>query len=296
MQPELMRLFVDVAEAGSISRVAADRVKAQSYISRQIARLERDCRSKLFERTGRGVVLTDTGRKILPRIRAWLEATEQLDSDIRSSSGVIVGTVRLGVLPSTAHPFATTLYRRVRDTCPGIKLQVIEAGPQLDAWIEGGRLDIAVLFRYGPLKKNETPLATTDTYLVGPAGDALTNSATVEFNRLSGLPLCLPVPQSDLRNKLEEHARRRRVQLCVAVEANSLSFQLGVAREGLCHTLLSPYSLTPELENGSLQAAQIVQPRLLRTLTLVSNPHGPVTPACRAVMRLINEILPARTG
>lgn len=290
MRPDLMRLFIDVADSGSISRVAIERGKAQSYISRQITRLEHECGARLFHRTGRGVVLTETGRQILPRVRVWLTATDELSTEIKSSAGAVTGIVRVGVLPSTAHPLGTTLFQRTRDRYPGIKLQVLEGGPQLDAWMESGRLDIAILFRYGELKKNEKALAMADTYLVSAAGASITRANTVEFTKLAGLPLCLPVRQSDLRDTLEGIARRKKISLSIAVEANSLSFQKGVVLEGLCYSLMGPYSFAREVKAGKMQAAKVVQPRIRRTVTLVTSSHGVLTLACKTVIKLIEEV------
>lgn len=290
MQPELMRLFVAVAESGSISRVAMERGKAQSHVSRQITQLEHECGALLFHRTGRGVELTENGQQILPRVRAWLTATDALSSEIKSSSGMILGKVRVGVLPSTAHPLATTLFQRVRDGYPGIKLQIVEGGPQLSAWIDSGVLDIAILFRYGELKKNEKALAVTDTYLVSAAGDGITRAKTVEFAKIAGLPLCLPVKQSDLRDTVEDIARRKKINLAIAVEANSLSFQKGVVLEGLCYSLMGPYAFARDVSAGKMQAAKVVQPRIRRVVTLVMSTHGPLTLACKTVIKLIEEL------
>jgi DNA-binding transcriptional LysR family regulator len=291
MQPELMRLFLDVAELGSISRVAAERGTAQSFVSRQISQLEKQCGAPVFHRNGRGVTLTELGQQILPRVRAWLAATDELGNEIKSSAGQITGRVRVGVLPSTAHPVATTLFKRSHDRYPGIKLQVMEGGPQLDMWLESGKVDIAVLFRYGSQpKKGEKPLATADTFLVAARGDKLTRAATVEFAKLAGLPLVLPARQSDLRDTVEDIARRKNMQLTVAVEGNSLSFQRGIAIEGYCHTLMGPYAIVNELKSGKLQASRIIKPRIRRTVTLVVSNHGPLTLAIKTVARLVEEI------
>lgn len=291
MQPELMRLFLDVAELGSISRVAAERGTAQSFISRQIRQLEQQCGAAVFHRTGRGVALTDLGQQILPRVRAWLAATDELSNDIKSSAGQITGTVRVGVLPSTAHPVATTLFKRIYDRYPGIKLQILEGGPQLDLWLTSGKVDLAVLFRYSAQpRRGETALSTSDTYLVAAPGDKLTRDATTEFARLDGLPLVMPARQSDLRDAIEDIARRTNVHLNVVAEGNSVSFQRGVAMEGYCYTLMGPYTIGNELRAGTLQASRIVKPRIRRTVTLAVSNHGPLTLAIRTVARLLEEI------
>ena len=106
-------LFIKVAELGSLTHAAAALDTPQSVISRQIGSLEQECGARLFRRTGRGVVLTDFGTQIFPRVKALIAQADQLSDDIRSSSGEPLGDVRLGLLPSTVALFAGPLYRAV---------------------------------------------------------------------------------------------------------------------------------------------------------------------------------------
>ena len=105
---------MDAAELGSLSKVALAYGTSQPHISRQITELEQECGGRLFQRTGRGVVLTELGQRIAPKVRAWLTSTEQLANDVRASAGTPIGKVRIGSLPSTAHPLVSTLYKRLK--------------------------------------------------------------------------------------------------------------------------------------------------------------------------------------
>src|SRR5438874_2755935 len=98
-----VRLFLDVAEAGSLSKVAARRQTVQSHVSRQVSDFEAECGGRLFRRTGRGVVLTEFGERAMARLRPWLQETERLSEEMRSESGQLLGEVRLGIIPSAAH-------------------------------------------------------------------------------------------------------------------------------------------------------------------------------------------------
>ena len=81
------KLFLDAAEFGSLSKVAMAYGTSQPHISRQISELEQECGGRLFERTGRGVVLTELGQRITPKVRAWMISTDQLANDVRTSAG-----------------------------------------------------------------------------------------------------------------------------------------------------------------------------------------------------------------
>jgi DNA-binding transcriptional LysR family regulator len=89
-------LFVKVTELGSLTHAAAVLDMPQSVISRQIGVLERECGSRLFRRTGRGVVLTDFGQQIFPRVKALIAQADPLSDDIRTSSGRLLASAPRG--------------------------------------------------------------------------------------------------------------------------------------------------------------------------------------------------------
>ena len=293
MDRETFKLFIEVAELGSISRVAALRQTVQSNISRQISEFERECGGRLFERTGRGVKLTGFGERIIPRIREWIADTDQLLSDIRTSSGAPVGEVRIGILQSTAHPLITTLCERLGSTYPDIRLNVRESQlGEVEAWLDSGRVDLAILFHAERAMTTErlATLATIDTYLVGAPGSPILQRETVEFRRLAELPLVLPGRPNRLRDMLDDEARRAGVVLRTILEADSLAVQREVAASGRGYAVLGPWAIAPDIRSGRLRAARIVKPNFTRFVTLASSRQGSMTPALRIVIALLKEI------
>jgi LysR family transcriptional regulator, nitrogen assimilation regulatory protein len=291
MHPATLKLFLEVADLGSFSKAAIARRTVQSHISRQISELERECGARLFRRTGRGVVLTDLGQRIGPRVRTWLAETDQLVSDIKSSADVPIGEVRIGILPSAAHPLVTSVYERARDRYSRIRLSVREGqGAELDALLDSGAVDLAILFRYGKSARgDEQHLATVDTFLVGAANDEVTRSATIPFSRLDRLPLVLPSRPSPWRHLLDEVSRRKGISLRVVLEADSVTIQKEVAAKGGTYTVLGPYAMIEDVRAGRLQASRIVNPDLKRFVTLAMPKKGPLTLACKVVAQLIRE-------
>lgn len=293
MNPSDLKLFVDVAEAGSITKVAAARQTVQSHISRRIAELEQACGGKLFRRTGRGVVLTEQGERVIGRVRAWLSDTDALFRDIRATAGVPMGEVRLGLLPSAAQALLSPLYARLRRDYPLIRLDVREGqGGELDTLLDSGSVDMAVLFRFHkPASNEERLLATAATYLVSKPGDGLTRSPTLDFARIEGLPLVLPRRSAHWRGILDATARSKGFLLNAQVEADSLAAQKDLAATQDIYAVLGPYAIIGELRAGLLQASQIVNPNLKRYVTLALPKTGELTPACRVVSDLVVEIL-----
>jgi LysR family transcriptional regulator, nitrogen assimilation regulatory protein len=286
------KLFIDAAELGSLSKVAVAYGTSQPHISRRISELEQECGGRLFQRTGRGVVLTELGQRIAPKVRAWLASTDQLANDVRTSAGTPIGKVRIGSLPSTAHPLVNTLHKRLKQRYPLVQLVVREGqGSQLETWLEDGSVDLAILYRTSGSPKNaDTYLVETSTYLVGAAGDPLTSGPTVRFAKLHNLPLVLFCRPSSWRNQLEQISAERGVSLNVALEADSLSLQTHIVSDGGIYALLGPYAIAAASKDCRLQSSKLVDPVVTRHIALAMSCHGSLTPACRTVMQITREI------
>jgi DNA-binding transcriptional LysR family regulator len=290
------RLFLEVAEAGSLSKVAARRQTVQSHISRQITDFEADFGAPLFRRTGRGVALTDLGSRAALRLRAWLQETERMEEELRAESGKLLGEVRLGIIPSAAHPLLTRVFERLQAEHPGIRLNITESqGTELDTLLDTGAVDLAILFRFNrPSGREEKLLSVAHTYVVAAPGDELTREPTVNFAKLAGLRLVLPRRPSHWRNALDEAARSLGFKLSPLAEADSLTVQKElVAHTPGLHTVLGPYSIAADLRNGRLQASKLVKPDLFRHVTLALPKQGKLSAASRVVAETIREQITA---
>jgi DNA-binding transcriptional LysR family regulator len=292
MNSEQLRLFVQVAEHGTLTKAAIAANSLQSVISRQLGALEKECGGRLFYRTGRGVTLTELGAAFLPRVREFLTQLDQLAEDMRSFAEVPAGDVRFGILPALSDPMVSMLYRQAREQHPLVRLHLFEgSNGQLEEWVATGRVDMALLYRYGTVDTaSDRVLGTVHACLVGAAGDAVTAQRTLPFRQLQGLPLVLPSVPNALRTTLDQIARREGIELTIVMEADSLPIQKNIAagREG--YAILGRQAVTREIAEGRLQAARIVSPTIERTATLVMTTQRTYTLAMRAVARLIEPL------
>jgi LysR family transcriptional regulator, nitrogen assimilation regulatory protein len=281
------KLFLDALELGSLSKTALLHGTSQPHVSRQINDLERRCGGRLFQRTGRGVVLTELGLRIAPRVRDWLASTAQLENEIHSAAAKPLGRVRLGIIPSVAHPLTTRLLRRLSERYPLIQLRIREGqGAQLENWLDEGSLDMAIVLRSGQADaRNALALAQTDTYLVSARGDKRTSRPTVRFSELDNLPLVTFCRPSVWRDQIDHLAQDRGIKLNVQLEADSLAVQLAmVAQDGL-YALLGGYAIAQPLAQQEIQAARVVEPGIARHIALALARNGEITLAMRTVMQ-----------
>lgn len=285
-------VFIKIAELGSLTRAATAFDVPQSMISRHLAQLENHCRTRLFRRTGRGVVLTEFGELIYPRIKTLIAEADQLADDIRISGGVPMGEVSVGILPSTVHILASRLFIQVRQRFSKVKLLLSEgASPQLEERLREGRIDMALLLREGPVPNDsESLVAQVSLRLVGPRGDPIVTNPTIAFNALQSLPLVVPGSPHSLRTRLDALCEMRGVKFDIAVEADSIRLQHEIVAAG------GGYAITAGLFGMSgdsrFSSALIVEPELLRSVVLATTLRRPHTMATREVYRLIAQTVP----
>lgn len=289
--PDQWRLFVQIADHGSLTRAAAARDVAQSAVSRQLAVIERSCGGRLFQRMGRGVVLNEAGARLYPRVVTWLEAGEQLGRDARLALREPSGIVRLGVLASIGQNLVGDVFRLVESQFPAIRMRVYDgSGGRLSDWLEDGTIDLALLSRNGREgRPSELPLAIVNHVLVGPPGDPITRAATVPFKRLHDLPLVLPAAPNAFRLLLNHWALRRGLHLSVRIECDSLPIQKELVATSGLYTVLGAHAVAHERKTGRLQASRILSPALNRTITLGITEIRPPSLACREVARIVRE-------
>jgi DNA-binding transcriptional LysR family regulator len=243
-----------MAELGSISRTAVALGTAQSLVSRQLAQLETEWGDQLFVRTGRGLVVSDFGRLVLPEIRLLLAQTERLETLVRESSGVPAGTVHIGVLPSMSRRLLPMLFTKLQTHAPGVRLHVVEGfSGDLDEQLAAGGLDLIVVNRYGISNaRDEETLGVVDTYLVGKAGSLSGYGESIALAALPDFPLILPSRPNGLRTTLDQLARKHQVSLNVAIEVDTLNAMKDVAAVGGAFTVLPFLAVQEDVERGLL--------------------------------------------
>ena len=122
LDPDLLRVFVLIAEGRSFTR-AADRVgRTQSAVSMQIRRLEDLLGQPLLVRTSRGVQPTPQGAWLLDRARDLLALNDEIVANFRAPP--MVGTVRLGTPDDYALNWLPSILARFAEAHPAVELDV----------------------------------------------------------------------------------------------------------------------------------------------------------------------------
>lgn len=142
-----LRYFLTVADAGHITRAAAQLGLQQPPLSQQIRALERELGLLLFQRHARGVTLTEAGRLLQHEARALLRQFDALQQRMARVAQGVQGRLALGFTSSAAaHAFVPQALRACRQQHPQIEIVLREGNAaEITAAVAAGELHCGVL-------------------------------------------------------------------------------------------------------------------------------------------------------
>lgn len=288
-----LKYFVAIAEQGSFSKAAETVFVAQSALSHQVAKLEQELGARLLHRVARGVTLTERGRVFLAHAIAVLKQASDAKLSVRGSLDAPRGRVTVGLPPSVCNPLSVPLLLEVRRELPGVELELVEeVTGNMVAQMRGGLLNLALMFDSPDLAQfHHEPLVEERLYLISKATGSSRPAAPIGLKAALALPLLLASPAQSVRKLVETAARDNGLpRPNVVAEINSVNILRLACLAGLGHAILPPAAFVQEIDAGRLSARPILRPQLRRTVHVCFPRHVPMTPATRAVHRIVVRV------
>lgn len=255
-----LRYFHAVAHEGNLTRAAQTLALSQSALSVQIRALEDRLGHALFDRVGRGLVLTEAGRIVLDHADEIFRTGEELVATLnRTGTGRRI--VRVGALATLSRNFQLEFLRPLI-TRPDCEV-ILRAGIASDLYaaLKSLQLDI-VLTNTPPLRDAATPwlsyrIAEQPVSLVGTP--ALARDGVALEDLLADTALILPTAETGLRAGFDIWARQRGLRPQIAAEVDDIAMMRLLARESVGLTVLPPIAVRDELASGQLRELAVIE-------------------------------------
>lgn len=291
-----LRYFVAIAEEGSLS-AAAQRVNvAQPSLSQHIIGVEKDLGVTLFNRSPRGMTLTQSGEILLAHARDILGAMDTAVEAVKQSGSEPQGDVTFGLPSSIAMVLSVPLAETVRLELPKVKFRAIDAmSGFIKTWLEDQSIDVGMLYDLNSVRHmNHVELMTEELHFFS-APDAWPFStrvgSPVKVSDIPNAELVLPSPHHGLRSMIDRFMKSQGVTLNVVTEMDGLGQIKTLVARGSGHTILAPAAAIDFVERGDLIMAPIVEPKLIRPVYLVRNPAKSMSRASQELERITLEVI-----
>jgi LysR family hydrogen peroxide-inducible transcriptional activator len=266
-----MRYFDILANTLHFRKAAEMARISQPALSAQIAEMELLLGATLFERTRRTVVLTEMGRRLLPRIRGILDEIRSLEELAGQRRGTLRGRLRLGIIPTIAPYLLPLLIPDLREAYPELAIELREA--VTSKLVEDLRLgDLDAIIAALPIEGEGTiakPLFR-DRFLIATSNndiDVLTSPMTQEDVALERLLLleeghCL----RDQALAVCSNVKQRQL---VNYGATSMATLLQMVSHGMGLTLIPEIAVRTEAGRNNVRIVAFADPEPSREIGLI---------------------------
>jgi len=189
-----LKAFVAVAEHGSFSLAAAQLSLTQPAVTRRIQLLEEAAGSRLFDRLGRQVLLTEAGRTLLPRALQVLALLDDTMQELQDLAGEVQGQLRLLTSHHIGLHRLPGVLREYKQRYPQVKLNIRFLNSQeTHQRIVDGEGDLGITTQ----EPGELPLVRRDIWIdelqvVVAPGHPLSQRTTLVLKDLAAYPAILP--------------------------------------------------------------------------------------------------------
>ena len=278
MELRQLRYLDAVARRRSFTQAALDLHVAQSAISQQVGRLERELGAELLRRTTRRVEVTEMGELVLARARRVLAEVDGARADLDAVQGLVRGRLRLGGLPPVGPVHPAALIADFSRAHPGIAVTVRAgvASPLLGELRDGGLDLVLALVDPDALDGLDgVRLFEEELVVIAPLDHPIARAKRVRVERLAGEPLVTYASGSALRDALLALVPGGRV----VAEANDLETVRELTARGLGVSLM-PQSVVAS--HGDRLAIRPLSPRQALPVSLVWRAGERPTPAAQA--------------
>jgi DNA-binding transcriptional LysR family regulator len=278
MELRQLRYLDAVARRRSFTHAALELHIAQSAVSQQVGRLERELGVELLRRTTRRVEVTEAGELVLARARRALAEVDGVRADLDALQGLVRGTLRLGGVPPVGPVHPAALIADFTAAHPGVAITMREdvAFTLLDQ-LRDGDLDLVMgLVDADALDGVEgVRLLDEELVVIAPLEHPLARAKRVRVQLLAGEALVTYAAGSALRDALLALVPDGRV----VAEANELETVRELTARGLGVTLM-PRSVVES--HGDRLAIRPLSPRQVLPFSLVWRAGERPTPASHA--------------
>ena len=201
MDLRLLRCFVAVVDAGSVTAAAQELYVSQPALSRQIHRLEREIGLVLFRPCDGRLVLTPAGRQLLPRVRALLAGATAVRAFAREIAAGAMGAVHVAAPAVTQHDVLAPFIAAAPPHLPPLTVRPADSEKLYDALDSDA--DLAVGANAPPAHLAVTVLARLPVRAFVPATHRLAVNESVTLTELIEHDLLLPDGQQHIRRILD---------------------------------------------------------------------------------------------
>jgi LysR family nitrogen assimilation transcriptional regulator len=296
MDTRRLAYFVRVVDIGNITRAADSLHITQSALSQHISALENDVKTRLLERTGRGVEVTPSGRSLYRYAQGILRLEKAARIDLHAGSDTPAGLVTVGLASYSMAPgLAVPLLRMVRERYPNIHLQLIQnLTVVMSQAVLLGQVDMALIYDPGYVKGLVVQqVLEEDFHLITSARipPVASRGDTVTLKEASRLGFILPNELHTVRRITDAAFHSAGLHCSVVAEVETGMVLRDAVVSGLGATVLPLTAARTHFAPDEIRAYRFADGRPRTAMSLCTPEVQPLSDAAALVADLLRTLI-----
>ncbi len=294
MELRNINTFLHVAELHSFSRTARQLGYSQSAVSTQIAQLESELGTPLFDRVGKTVRLTGAGETFLGYARSLLSTAQQAQAALQPARQVS-GMLRIGLADSVCSTFLPGLLQRYHAQCPQVELVLHTAtADEMVQWLGSNQIDLAYTFDQPILQPNFVLAADQPepVCFVAPVEHPLAKQPSVALEQLTKQEFLLTERGMSYRDALDQCLAAQGLAVHPYLELGSAALLCQMVEQGMGLSFLPEYIVQEALAAGRLARLNVPECTVSMHRQLFYHRDKWLTPQMKAFIALVRNAEP----
>jgi len=291
---ELYRVFYTVAKCGSLTKAAEELYISQPAVSQAIKQLENQLGGQLFNRTHKGMELSETGGKqIFPVVERALKMFDEAESKYVELKDTATGVIRICASDTVSTHFLLPYIKEYHEKYPDVNivLQNCTSSETIDL-LKNKKGDVG--FVNLPIDDSEINLCDAvmrlhDTFVASDKFSELFGQ-TIDLKKLQEYPLLMLELSTATRQAIVSFAHSQGIHLHPEIELASLELMKELAKNGIGIACIPREFARHELEEEKSLKEIVTSPSLpTRAIGLALPKNESMTFAVKEFIKMINE-------
>lgn len=278
--------FLQVASLQNFTQASRILGYSQSNVSAQMQQLEEDVGAKLFDRVGRGVVLTQYGQQLIPYAQQIVTLSMQMNN-LLWSENEMTGTLHIGMVESLFDLCFEEIILHYTKRFPKVKVDLtLEATPKLLKMLKKGQLDLAVLIgdSLSSVDWNCYYAKQAEICVVSGCRNPLAQKGEIQLEDLVGEKFILMENEAPYTAHFYQTLALHNVEIQLFLTLQNSRMAQHLVEDSLYLTVLPYYAVEAALMEKRVQILNINGFRLMQYIQVVSHGERVATPQIQGFM------------
>lgn len=281
-----LRIFIEVADRGSMTATAESLFVAQPTISQAIAELERHYGTKLFDRLSKRLYITEPGRRLLDYARHITKLYDELEQTMVNPD--MTGILKIGATLTVGASLMPGLICRFNETHPMVDVRVNVCNTRdIESMILKSELDFAIVEgEVQSMDIRSIPFMEDHLVLVCGRTHPLYSAGKLQLSDFAEWGFIVRETGSGTRERFESAATAEGVKWKMAWESNASDAIVNATVHGLGIGVVSTRLVTGQLESGLLQEIETTGLDLSRNFSIIHHKNKYLTDSMKQFFSL----------